>query len=150
MYNFYQTLFKEKPSLSEECIQSFLDKVSLSKLTENQTLKCEGPITESELLNALTSMDNDKSPGNDSITKEFYIKFWEVIKEPLFASIQQSFIVGELSTSQKQAVIKLIEKKDRDKRFIKNWRPISLLNVDMKLISKVLASRLKCYFYHSE
>ena len=95
----------------------------LSKLTENQTLKCEGPITESELLNALTSMDNDKSPGNDDITKEFYIKFWKVIKEPFFASIQQSFIVGELSISQKQAVIKLIEIKDRDQRFIKNWRP---------------------------
>ena len=88
-------------------------------------------------------MDNDKSPGNDGITKEFYIKFWDVVKEPLCASIQQSFIAGELSTSQKQAIIKLIEKKDRDKRFIKNWRPISLLNVDMKLISKVLASRLK-------
>ena len=52
-------------------------------------------------------------------------------------------ITGELSTSQKQAIIKLIEKKDRDKRFIKNWRPISLLNVYMKLISKVVASRLK-------
>ena len=88
-------------------------------------------------------MENDKSPGNDGITKEFYIKFWDVVKEPLCASIQQSFIAGELSTSQKQAIIKLIEKKDRDKRFIKNWRPISLLNVDMKLISKVLASRLK-------
>ena len=62
----------------------------------------------------------------------------------------KSFIAGALSTSQKQAIIKLIEKKDRDKRFIKNWQPISLLNVDMKLISKVLASRLKCYFFHSE
>ena len=108
LYNFYQTLFKEKLSISEECIQSFLDKVSLPKLNENQTLKCEGAITECELLKALTSMDNDKSPGNDGITKEFYIKFWDVVKEPLCASIQQSFIVGELSTSQKQAIIKLI------------------------------------------
>ena len=43
-------------------------------------------------------MDNDKSPGNDGITKELYIKFWEVVKEPFFASIQKSFIIGELST----------------------------------------------------
>ena len=41
------------------------------------------------------------------------------------------------------AVIKLIEKRDRDKRFIKNWRPISLLNTDTKLITKALAKRLK-------
>ena len=49
----------------------------------------------------------------------------------------------ELSTSHRQAVIKLIEKKNKDKRFIKNWRPISLLNVDYKIISKARASRLK-------
>ena len=79
LYNFYQTLFKEKLSISKECIQSFLDKVSLPKLNENQILKCEGDITECELLNALTSMDNEKSPGNDGITKEFYIKFWDAV-----------------------------------------------------------------------
>ena len=139
LYNICQ----EKLSISEECIQSFLDKVSLPKINENQTLKCEDVITECELLKALTSMDNDQSPGNDDITKEFYIKFWDVVKKLLCTSIQQSFIAGELTTSQKQAIIKLIEERDRDKRFIKNCRPISLLNVDMKLISKVLASRLK-------
>ena len=48
-----------------------------------------------------------------------------------------------LCTSQRQAVIKLIEKKDRDERFIKNWRPISLLNVDSKIISKALSEKLK-------
>ena len=144
LYNFYKTLLKEKLSISEERIQSFLDKVSLPKFNENQTLKCEGTITKSELLKALTSMNNDKSPENDDIRKEFYITYWDIVKEPLYASIHQSFIVGQLSTSQKQAIIKLlIEKKDRDKRLIKNCRPISLLNIDMKLISKVLASRVK-------
>ena len=125
--------------------------MSLPKLSENETHKCEGAINECELSNALTSMDNNKSPGNDSITKEFYIKFWDVVKESLCTSIQESFLVGELSISQKQAIIKLIEKKDRDKRFIKNWRPISFLNVDIKLVSKLLASCLKKYFFfHSE
>ena len=69
LYNFYQNLFKEKLSISEECIQSFLGKVSVPKLNENQTVKCEGAITESELLKALTFMGNDRSPGNDAITK---------------------------------------------------------------------------------
>ena len=50
---------------------------------------------------------------------------------------------GILNTSQRQAIIKLIEKKDRDKRFIQNWRPISLLNVDLKIISKALSEKLK-------
>ena len=45
--------------------------------------------------------------------------------------------------SQRQAVIKLLEKKDKDKRLISNWRPTSLLNVDYKIISKIFASRLK-------
>ena len=49
----------------------------------------------------------------------------------------------KLSTSQLQAVVKLKEKKERDKRFIKNWCPISLLNVDYIIIAKALATRLK-------
>ena len=48
-----------------------------------------------------------------------------------------------LSTSQKQATIKLIKKIDRDKKFIKNRQPISLVNVDMELISEAFASHLK-------
>ena len=50
---------------------------------------------------------------------------------------------GQLSSSQKQAMITLLEKKGKDKRFIDNWRPISLINVDVKIASKALAKRLE-------
>ena len=88
-------------------------------------------------------MPNNKSPGTDGLTKEFYETFWEEIKTRLCNSIKKSYQNEELSISQRQAVIKLIEKKDKDKKLIKNWRPISLLNIDTKRISKVLAERLK-------
>ena len=88
-------------------------------------------------------MSKNKSPGNDGLTKEFYKTFREDLKKPLCASITKAFHRSELSHSQKQAVIKLREKKDRDKEFIKNWRPILLLNINTELISKVLAERLK-------
>ena len=64
-------------------------------------------ITESELLNALKSMPDNKLPGNDGLTKEFYRKFWEEITIPLCNSITISCQNGELSTSQTQALIKL-------------------------------------------
>ena len=51
--------------------------------------------------------------------------------------------IGPLSVSQRQDIIKLLEKKDRGKRYIKNWRPISLLNVDTKMISEAFAEKLK-------
>ena len=66
-------------------------------------------------------MPNNKSPGNDGLTKEFYESFWEEIKNPLLLSFDTGFDKKELSTTQRQAIIKLIEKKDKDKRFIQNW-----------------------------
>ena len=71
------------------------------------------------------------------------MKFWPLLKAPFLESIKFSKEQGLLSTSQRQAIIKIIEKKDSDKGQISSWRPISLLNIDYKIISKVLSSRIK-------
>ena len=88
-------------------------------------------------------MRNGKSPGHDGLTKESYEKFWDDLKFYFINSLKQSKIDGGLPISQRQAIIKLTAKKDRDKRFVKNWRTISLLNVDIKILSKSFAEKLK-------
>ena len=143
LYLFFKNLFTQKLSVCEENVTKFLDQISLPKLNNEQISECEGFINEEELFSPLKSMENDKSPGNDGLTKEFDETFWQDLKTPLLESIRHSYLIDKLTVSQNQAVIKLIGKKDRDKRFIKNWRPISLLNVDAKSISKALAERVK-------
>ena len=87
-------------------------------------------------------MKNDKSPGSDGLTKEFYVRFFNEVSNVLITALNHSFTTGMLSTSQHQALITLIDKKGKYKRFIKNWRPISLINVNTKIPSKALAARM--------
>ena len=65
------------------------------------------------------SSQNNQSPGNDRLTKEFYITFLNEVKAPLILTIKKAYLVKQLRTSQKQAVIKLMEKKDATKGIFK-------------------------------
>ena len=88
-------------------------------------------------------MKNGKSPGTDGYTAEFYKFFWKDIGNFVLESLNESFTTGELSNTQKQGLITLLPKGNKPRELIKNWRPITLLNVDYKLLSGVLASRIK-------
>ena len=96
-----------------------------------------------EVIIAMKSFSNNKYPGNNGLTKEFYETFWEELKQTFMNSLNKAKLSKKLVTSQRQAVMKLLEKKDKDKRFNSNRRPVSLLNVDYKIISKNFAPRLK-------
>ena len=88
-------------------------------------------------------MKNGKTPGSDGFSVEFYKMFWTSIKELVLESFYFAYDLGELSIDQKRGVIKLLPKKDKILKFLKNWRPISLLNTDYKILAHVLASRLQ-------
>ena len=139
---FCSDLYKRRAFKTEEECFKYLESINMPQLNEFDSNRCEGIITKCECWDALSSMNNNKSPGNDGLSKVFYICFFEKLADPLIQALNQSFVDGEMSNSQRQAVITLIEKKGKDKRYIQNWRPISLINVDAKVASKCLALRL--------
>ena len=141
--DFYKNLYESKvnPREAKNLEHIFLND-SLPKISEEDKIKCEGAVTLDECWKALKSFEKNKSPGNDGIPAEFYQKFWPDIKTLMVNSFNASYIKGTLSQSQRQAVITLLEKTGKDRNLLKNWRPISLLNVDYKILSKALANRI--------
>ena len=91
----------------------------------------------------LKTFQPNKTPGTDGLTAEFYLRFWTNISGPLIDCLNHSALLGELSISQRQGITSLIPKKNKDPLLLKNWRPISLLNTDYKLVTKCIAKRLE-------
>ena len=77
---FYESLFRKGDSKPPSQINDFLDKVQLPKLNITESNECDNELSEKELYISLMSMQKNKSPGNDGLTKEFFVAFWEDIK----------------------------------------------------------------------
>ena len=88
-------------------------------------------------------MTNGKSPGSDGHTVDFNKFVWEDIGPLLYRSLYLAYESGSFTDFQYQGVITCIPKEGKDRRFIGNWRPISLLNTDLKIASAVIANRIK-------
>ena len=117
--------------------------MNIRKLSEEQKQSCEGEISLEEFKSILESFQKNKSPGNDGIPIAFYKTCWNLISDSFIECVNESFKFGEMSCTQRKAVITLIEKQGKDRTLMENWRPISLINVDAKIISKVIAARVK-------
>ena len=116
---------------------------NIPKISEEDKVRSDSDITFDEIGKALKELKNGKTPGTDGFPPDFYKFFWKDIGTLVYESIKQTEQKGEMSIDQRRGVINLIPKKDKDLRFLKNWRPISLLNTDYKILTKTLATRLK-------
>ena len=142
--SFYANLYDGSSRPLDPATPTFLEVCrGFPALTDDLRKICEGKLGYSECFSVLGTFPKNKTPGNDGLTTEFYLAFWPLFGRLLVDSLNYAFEFGELSNSQKQAIITLVEKKGKDKRMIKNWRPISLINVDAKIASKTLAKRLE-------
>ena len=114
----YQQLFMSR-NKNNEAIESFLKDILIPKLSEEQKMSCEGKTTSEECALLLECFQNTKTPRSDGIPIEFYKKFWPLISEPFIQCTNECFEKGD------------------------NWQPISLVNVDAKIMSKAIATGIK-------
>ena len=112
----------------------------MSRLSADQVQICERGLTVAECFKCLQFLGCNKSPGYDGLTVEFYRAFWSTVQNLVVDSLNFAFEYSELSNSQDEAIVTLIEKKNRDKRYLSHWRPI---NADVKVGSKAIAKRLE-------
>ena len=112
-------------------------------LCNEDKMLLEQDINVDELWNAISTMKLNKAPGLDGLPVEFYRTFWTHIKDLLLELYRKCYDTGLLNPSSRKGVISLLLKGDKDPTFVKNWRPLTLLNLDYKIIAKLLASRMK-------
>ena len=144
--SFYKKLYttgKNKVDNRENARDYFLKERSVPQLSDEENKRLDAPLTITELSSALKEMANNKSPGLDGFTTNFYKFFWADLKTILFESYLYSRKTGSLSDGQRRGILSLIPKKDRDLRYLKSWRPVSLLATDYKILAKALANRLQ-------
>ena len=138
--NFYSKLMTSE-GWDEEAANTLLNNIDVVVSDEEKEM-CEQNISEEELSKGVKKLKTGKSPGFDGIPSEFYIKYWDQIKDTFIQVVKEIEETEQLCISQYRGVICLLFKQgDRDE--IGNWRPITLLNTDYKLIAIVYASRLK-------
>jgi exonuclease III len=139
-HTYYKNLYskKETNSKSEE-EANFLDQKI--KITKEDSTMLDHKINLDELRSTLKTT-KDSAPGEDGIPYSYYKTFLDTLGPLLLESWEHSLVTGKLSPSQTRSCISLLPKKDKDGQKIENWRPISLSNCDIKLITKTIALRL--------
>lgn len=112
-------------------------------LQENAKQELDRPLTIQELDNSLSQMCTGKTPGPDGLSVNFYNKFWTKIREILFEALVIGLQQRKLHATAYHGLIVLLPKKHRDLLEVENWRPLTMLNNDYKILSKALANRMQ-------
>jgi hypothetical protein len=136
---FYKNLYSKTKSLNTVKDDSFYNECP--KLSSQNKGKMEKDLTMEDLYKSLISC-KDSSPGPDGIPYLVYKKFWKIAGPIIFNSWKYSIETGTLPASHLESVIVLLPKEGKNCKEIKNWRPITLSNCDLKIITKALSNRM--------
>ena len=102
----------------------------------------DNPISPKEIEEAIKGMKNNKTPGEDGIPIDFYKVFWPHLKSIFLDMVEAVYMERNLHHSARSGILNLIPKANKDTRYVKNLRPITLLNTDYKIIEKAIANKM--------
>ena len=117
--------------------------MNVPKLHEGEALKLEEILTLKEAGKTFKNMKNNKSPGTSGFSADFYKVFWKQLGTFVVRAINFGFLKGELSVTQQHGLVVCIPKENKCRKYLKNWRPITLLNKVYKIASGCIANRIK-------
>ena len=123
----------------EEMVR-FLEKVNLPRLNQEKIEIMNNRITSTEIKTVIKNLSKNKSPGLDSFPGEFYQTYREELMPNLLKLFQKIAEEGSLPNSFYEAMITQIPKPDKDNTEKENYRPISLRNIDAKILNKILTN----------
>ena len=121
-------------------MDKFLDTYTLPRLNQEQFESLNTPMTSSEIKAVINTLPTKKSPGLDRFTAEFYQRYKEELVPFLLKLLQSIEKEGILPNSFYEASIILIPNPGRDTTKKENFRPVSLMNIDVKILNKILAN----------
>lgn len=117
--------------------------MDLPRLSESQKTYLDRPITSEEIIRVIKGLPNGKTPGPDGFTAEFFKCYATELTPLLLSMYNEAFVKGELPATLSKALITLVLKKEKDPCYCKNYRWISLIPLDAKILSKILSNRLE-------
>ena len=141
--DYYQNLYTpETVDVSMHKIKEYLTPLNLPIVTDKQNNDLVKPITQAEITTVIQKSKTGKSPGSDGFTNEFFKCFSSVLLPILCRVFNDILQTGKWPDTWNSAIITVIPKEGKDLTNCSSYRPISLLNVDQKIFTSIIANRL--------